>query len=123
MKSRAGWKWYGFAGHHICGARCQYHLCTSIGGTVLVSTIGRFVPDPLREPDKTDSVGSGRDYETMVFEIDGESESGDPAVVSWIEIDTDGYSSSIEAERGHYAMCEKFADLEEKRWNSTTERP
>jgi hypothetical protein len=46
--SRAGWKWYGFAGHHICSERCVYHLTTAIHGRYLVSTVGRFIPDPLR---------------------------------------------------------------------------
>ena len=113
MKSMDGWKWYGFAGHHCCGSRCQYHLATNIAGRVLVSTIGRFVPDPLREPGKTDTVGTGRDFETMVFEINGEDESGDPAVSSWIEtLDSAGYNASLEAEAGHYALCEKWALLD-----------
>ena len=112
MKSREGWKWYGFPGHHCCGSRCQYHLSTNIGNKVLVSTVGRFVPDPLRNPEKTDTVGTGRDFETMVFKIDGEDENGDPKVVDWSEaLDSDGYNSSLHAESGHYAMCEKWAEM------------
>ena len=78
-----------------------------------MSTIGRFVPDPLRHPEKTDTVGNGHDFETMVFRIDGEDENGDPRVVSWGDtLDSDGYSSSIDAEHGHYAMCNKWAEMD-----------
>lgn len=111
LQSQAGWKWYGFAGHHICGARCQYHLTTSVNGAYLVSTVGRFVPDPLRDPHKTSTVGSGRDFETFVFAMSGDDENGDPIITSREPVDTDGYATSIEAERGHYAMCEKWAAL------------
>ena len=46
----------------------------------------------------------------MVFEINGEDESGDPAVSSWSEtLDSAGYNASLEAEAGHYALCEKWA--------------
>ena len=108
MTSKEGWKWYGFPGHHCCGSRCQYHLATNIGGTILVSTIGRFVPDPLRHPESTETIRSGYDYETMVFSIDGEDHNGDPQVISWEAIDAKEYNSSIEAEKGHYALCYKW---------------
>ena len=108
MKSKEGWKWYGFPGHHCCGSRCQYHLATNIGGTILVSTIGRFVPDPLRHPENMETVGSGRDFETMVFRIDGEDQNGDPRIISWEAIDIGEYNSSKEAEKGHYDMCYKW---------------
>lgn len=110
MQSEAGWKWYGHAGHHICGGRCQFHLCTNIGDERLISTIGKFVPDPLKGPDKIDTVGSGRKYETYVFEIDGDDENGDPNILSLTELDAASYNDSLEAEKGHYAMCHKIAD-------------
>lgn len=109
LQSQAGWKWYGFAGHHICGARCQYHLCTSINGAYLVSTVGRFVPDPLRAPGQTSTVGSERDYETFVFLMNGDDENGDPVIPSRDVVDSCGYTDSMQAEAGHYAMCEKWA--------------
>lgn len=111
MKSRDGWKWYGFPGHHCCGSRCQFHLATNIGDKILVSTIGRFVPDPLRHPNVTDTVGTGRDFETMVFSINGDDKLGNPNVLDWSsELEGIGYMGSVEAELGHYRMCEKWAE-------------
>lgn len=107
--SSQNWKWYGFAGHHCCGARCQFHLTTAIGGRYLVSTVGRFVPDPLRAPEKIEPVGLGRYFETMVFEIDGEDENGDPNVLDWGGVDMEGYNFSLTAEQGHYAICERYS--------------
>lgn len=104
------WVWYGFPGHFILGARCQYHLCTRIG-EVLVSTVGRLVEDPERAPHQISELGPGRYYETFVFRVDGENEHGDPNVLSWDAIDTEGYMASLEAEQGHRAMCEKWATL------------
>jgi hypothetical protein len=73
--------------------------------------VGHFLPNG---PDgELDTVGMGRLYETYVFEIDGEEEGGDPNVLDWCEIDSKGYNESIDAERGHYEMCEKWADMED----------
>lgn len=110
MASQAGWKWYGFPGHYICASRCQYHLTTAINGKYLVSTVGRFVVDPLRDPERIEEVGHGRKYETMVFEMDGEDENGDPKR-GRDSIDMNPYDESVDAERGHYAMCEKWASM------------
>jgi len=107
--SQTDWKWYGFAGHHICGARCQFHLSTSIGGKFLVSTVGRFIPDPLRAPGKLETVGHIRDFETMVFEMDGDDENGDPNITNWGALETEGYNDSLQAERNHHVVCEKYS--------------
>jgi hypothetical protein len=46
---RAGWEWYGGAGHFICARWCRFHLCTKVGPW-LVSTVGEYWPDrPVRE--------------------------------------------------------------------------
>lgn len=111
MTSMAGWKWYGFPGHHCCGDRCQFHLTTSIGGRYLVSTVGRFVPDPLRKPDVTGTVGSDRLFESMVFDMTGDDENGDPQISDFNGIDMMPYNTSIDAERGHYAMCRKYQEV------------
>ena len=88
MNSKSGWKWYGFAGHFICGSRCQYHLATNINNKYLVSTVGKFVPDPLHFPNNIDTIGAGKDdyFETYVFNIDGEDEHGNPNVKEYLEI-------------------------------------
>jgi len=105
------WKWYGFAGHHICGTRCQFHLTTSIGERFLVSTVGQFVPDPLRAPETTQEVGADRHFETMVFEIDGDDDNGNPAIKDYECVGMEGYNDSLEAEKGHHILCERYSQV------------
>lgn len=90
----SNWRWHGLAGHFICGDKCQFHLCTTVGD-YLVSTVGAMVPDaPIREiyaksrgldlqgigdARETDflnkngfeKLGSWGTYETMVFKFSG----------------------------------------------------
>lgn len=141
---RDTWEWYGSAGHFICAPECRFHLATKVGPW-LVSTVGEYFPDaPIREikaevrgvvlEDKGDArradymrkigfadVGYGRKYETMVFPVGDtrctadDCDCGMPEVTSWSELDADGYNLRGDAQRGHYAMCEKWsrvADLE-----------
>lgn len=109
MQSRAGWKWYGYAGHFVGGKSCAFHLCTRVGG-FLISTLGDYYPrsgNGKREP-----LGASGDswFETFVFKCDGEEESGDPKMADgFTEIDSERYAKSIDAERGHYRFCEKYA--------------
>lgn len=94
-KSGSTWKWFGSAGHFICGHWCRFHLCTQVG-SYLISTIGEYWPeravreihasvsDPkwlqeniMRKGDDFDyaymkrfgfqEIGHERLYETMVF--------------------------------------------------------
>lgn len=37
------WKWFGNAGHFICGSNCRFHMCTQVGD-YLVSTVGQLWP-------------------------------------------------------------------------------
>ena len=89
------WKWFGHAGHFICGTHCRFHLCTQVG-KYLISTVGEYWPergsreihakyeDPkwlsenvCRKGDDFDAafrnrfgyleIGCDRLYETMVF--------------------------------------------------------
>lgn len=89
------WRWFGCAGHFICGHQCRFHLCTQVGDH-LVSTVGdlwhergsREIHARVRDPewlarnqpllgDDFDraymerfgyqEIGLGRLYETMVF--------------------------------------------------------
>lgn len=102
------WKWYGYAGHFSGGSACAYHLCTRIGG-FLISTLGDYRP-PSRGG-KRQLLGLANDswFETFVFHCEGEDENGDPIVPSFNEIDSRRYGTSIEAERGHYEFCQKYA--------------
>jgi len=105
------WKWYGFPGHHICGARCRYHLATNIANIFLVSTLGCFAPDPLRQPHKIETIADEATYETMVFCIQGEDRFGNPKKVNFTERYTKRYNDSIIAEKSHYEICELFSKI------------
>lgn len=89
------WKWFGNAGHFICGASCRFHLTTQVG-KYIVSTVGQYWPErPVREIHATvhdpawfmahghlkgdefdaeymnkfgyEQIGCDRTFETMVF--------------------------------------------------------
>lgn len=118
------WKWFGDAGHFICGRWCRFHLCTQIG-RFLVSTVGAYVHprhsmgSELREREWLEAnfpgedIGWGRKYETMVF-LAGEPCSeptcgcGLP-VNSGNELAFDGYNDAGAATNGHYKMCCRVA--------------
>lgn len=108
MKSREGWKWYGFAGHLCVGRRCAFHLCTRVG-PYLVSTVGAYYP---KDSDDCETIGAGKDdyFETMVFPCHGDDADGNPNN-DLSEIECVRYSESIKAERGHYVLCEKYAEI------------
>lgn len=131
------WKWFGNAGHFICGHYCRFHLCTQVG-EYLISTIGEYVPDSLvreilattrgvrlkgqgddrladwMEKAGFEDIGFGRKFETIVFKA-GKAcnqegcDCGFPAPDDWTELDMEGYNSPGDATRGHYAMCQKYA--------------
>jgi hypothetical protein len=134
---REQWEWFGSAGHLIVASECRFHLCTKVGPW-LVSTVGEWLPDSSSWSIYTDSrgvtlegrgdarradflnkvgfieIGLGR-YETMVFPLSDkrctveDCDCGMPVVSEWSELDTDSYNLRGDAERGHYAMCERWA--------------
>lgn len=108
--SDAGWKWYGYAGHFIAASDCRFHLATRVGG-YLISSVGDYRPRGDREERQT--IGAAKDsfFETYVFECLGEDKNGDPIVKNYSEIDGERYAESIDAERGHYRYCHKYASL------------
>ncbi len=140
MTPREEWEWFGSAGHLIVASECRFHLCTLVGPW-LVSTVGEWLPDSgswhiyaetrgvtiegrgdARRSDFLNKVGfieigCGRLYETMVFRTSGERcslpecDCEQPVVSDWSELDSDGYNLRGDAQRGHYAMCEKVAAL------------
>lgn len=104
IKSRAHWKWTGYAGHLCVASRCAYHLCTLVRGH-LISTVGHYLP---KHSDKIETIAWENDYfETMVFRCKGEDKNGDPDIIS-DEIETKRYADSITAEKEHYKMCVKY---------------
>lgn len=107
------WRWFGDAGHFICGAQCRFHLATQIGD-VLVSTVGRYFPSHAPEEKfgiNGDQIGCGRTYETMAFKVTGnlcDCGCGIPTIIP-SEIEFDGYNDAKAARAGHMKICEKVA--------------
>lgn len=118
------WKWFGHAGHFICGQWCRFHLCTLVGD-YLVSTVGLYVhprhsggserseAEWLAANPNGEEIGCGRFYETMVFRAGAPCaaegcECGIPAIAS-SELDFEGYVTAGAAAAGHLALCEKWA--------------
>lgn len=138
MVERSEWKWFGHAAHLIVGSDCRFHLATAINGEYLVSTVGEYVPGSqvrevlaetrgiklegrgdAREADYMDKIGfedigAGRKYETLVFRFSRvcdelECGCGAPLPDDWSELDANGYNDAGSATRGHYEMCERWA--------------
>lgn len=119
------WKWFGNAGHFICGQWCRFHLTTQVG-TYLVSTVGEYVhphhgagseqgeAEWLKKNWPGEDIGYGRKYETMVFRAGNPCDSprcggcGLPQI-DGAELDCNGYNNAGDATRGHMALCEKWA--------------
>lgn len=133
------WKWFGTAGHFICGQWCRFHLCTQVGN-YLVSTVGQYFPPEgvreilaekrgitlegrgeYREADYLikvgfEDIGYKRKYETMVFAAGPtctvpECECGMPTTNGY-EIDFAGANTTKEAMEMHVRLCRKFASEE-----------
>lgn len=108
------WRWFGNAGHFICGQDCRFHLTTLVGPW-LVSTVGQLLFDSNvkigYEP-----VGFDRLFETMVFRAGEPCKAegcgcGLPSLSSANELDFSGYNDAAAATAGHYALCEKWASI------------
>jgi hypothetical protein len=105
-------KYFGYAGHFCCGHMCRFHLATQVG-EYLISTVGdmhTFVHPG--EKDKMQEIGYNRFFETMVFEFGKICHAvgcgcGMPEI-NGNELDSNGYKTAGEAERGHTAMIKKW---------------
>ena len=123
------WKWFGNAGHFICGQWCRFHLCTLVG-SYLVSTVGEYVhPRHGQGSEKTESewlkanwpgedIGYNRKYETLVFWAGKPCRAegcgcGLPSITGH-ELDGRGYNSRKVATMGHLALCRKWAKVSAK---------
>lgn len=99
-------EWFGSAGHLCVSNMCRFHLTTKVGD-VLVSTVGEYFPDP--EAETPTKIGSGRTYETMVFQISGTCSCGCGLPThSGDCLDSAGYNSPRDARDGHMAMIAKL---------------
>ena len=130
------WRWFGNAGHFICGRWCQFHLCTKVG-KYLVSTVGEYFPPEgvmeinakvrgielvgkgdARRADYMrkigfETLGSERTFETMVFGAGAPCKAPDckcglPSIET-SELDFFGSTDAVEATKGHYRLCRKWA--------------
>ena len=125
---KSDWIWYGSAGHFICGQWCRFHLTTEVGPWV-ISTVGAYVhPRHSQGSEQIDAqwvhdnwpgedIGYNRKFETAVFRVAGYCNHkgcncGVP-IHDGRELELRGYNSFEEANRGHLAMCEKWAAISE----------
>lgn len=119
------WKWFGDAGHFICGRWCRFHLCTQVGPW-LVSTVGAYVHPMhsgggevaeaawLKDNWPGEDVGCGRKYETMVFRAGQPCQKpgchcGMPGLDDATELDFLGANTAGEATANHTKLCRKWA--------------
>ena len=102
MIPRDKWQYKGLAGHHICASRCLFRLCTLVGD-YKISTVGAMWNEGEME-----QVGSGRHYETFVFEKDSYLEI-DSSSVYFDKDKDDPFETDKIAERNHDEMCLKYA--------------
>lgn len=113
LHARESWEFFGSPLHFIGAWSCHFHLGTLVGPWV-VSTVGEYTPDGNRAD--YEEIGGGRKYETYVFRATGDRCSRDGCRCGqpeWTggEIDSEGYNERGDAQRGHYAMCEKWAAI------------
>jgi len=86
---------------------CRFHLNTLLvcGETkIVVSTVGEYYPP--HEPNKMDTIGLDRFYETMVF-YSSNDKYDDADVSRELYKYFKGYSKELEAQKGHYEILER----------------
>lgn len=114
MTTANKWKWFGDAGHFICSYKCKFHICTQVG-KYLISTVGKMPRGNDMASHDYAEIGCDRLYETLMFRLGTEKCSephcncGLPIPSDWGEIDGDGYNDAGAANRGHLALCKKYA--------------
>jgi len=111
--ARQEWVWMPHPGHFIGAWECRFRLNTYVGGYI-VSTVGEYRTSYNGEQDT--SIGRNRLYETMVFRAVAAPTGDDDACCPWRivvsdEVDFEGYNDAVAAQRGHMALCEKWAAL------------
>ena len=128
---RETWEWNGMVGHFICGQWCRFHLATTVGPW-LVSTVGLYVHPRrsggseqterayLKKNPFGEDIGVDWKFETMVFRAgkpcdNGVCDCGIPMLDPATELDADRYKTPGAANRGHFAMCDKWSRIPE--WN------
>jgi hypothetical protein len=93
-------RYLGRAGHVIVSRDCQFHIHTHIGKWC-ISTVGEYYPRSIPSDGPPEPIGSGRVYETMVFNLRSREN-------RWANVDFAGYNDMRKAEEGHEEMCRKY---------------
>ena len=105
-------RWWGYPGHFICAARCQFRLHTTVDGYI-ISTVGDM--RPRNDEEKMETIGCDDQYfETYVFEWDDKiKECGCcPSPKEYCEIDGERYKTAVQATEGHMRYVEKYQAME-----------
>ena len=90
---------------HFCASdSCRFRIGTLVG-KYIISSVGDMVIHG-----KSVEVGSGRKYETMVFDHEGDCVCGcGLACHNGRELESCGYNDAKSATEGHLEMCKKYA--------------
>lgn len=109
----------GWAGHFICADDCLFRRNTLLeydGRYIVVSTIGRWLPEYLRHTAeaKFTTVGVDRYFETMAFIADAEDKYHDAICRSRVMFDSpwaiDSPDKELEADEMHNKVCDEIAE-------------
>jgi len=119
MSEKQSWVWMPHAAHFCLSNKCQFHLATYVGDCV-VSTVGElFIEEEERNihnmVGEWGMIGWERSYETMVFRAAPRKDKCCPwQAITSKKLDFNGYTDAEAATEGHYAMCEKWAGVDNK---------
>jgi len=105
--TEGAWYYGGYPGHFIGSHNCRYSLNTILPNGFQVSTVGDYHPSNCKEP-VTLSIIADSLFETMVFRCEGMDDDLN-AINDLHALETQHYADSRDAERGHHAMCVKWA--------------
>ena len=92
----------GWAGHFIAARRCEFRRHTHVG-PYCISTVGDYYPGG---GEKRETVGVGRYFETMVFDLS----QGEDGPNRWTEIDGGAWQTREEANTGHEMIVNRWAE-------------
>lgn len=117
---QAEWEWFGYAGHFICAADCQFNLCTKVGD-YLISTVGDLRFNHKRKGDQLgprETLGADENsfFETYVFKgpftrcVDKECGCNMPKHDDYCEIDGERTPTAGAAQEAHMRYCLKYSE-------------
>jgi len=90
-------------GHFIAAEHCRFRIHTGVGH-FCVSTMGEYHPFGEEHPVRFDAIfGSGKLYETMVFDKRHKTDR-----LRYRALEIHGYDTADEARTGHARLIEKY---------------